>query len=126
MKLFFGVAIITTCFKVDARLNIFHKKPVFASSYDLGYDPGYLVDGYVSYWHDGNSDAPYSFRSSPGAGPHWVRIDLQLNVMGYSKTYYLSSVSFSSTLKTISNSVTLYYLQDKTYSGSYDCNDLLN
>ena len=126
MKLFFGVATIAIQNKVDARLNIFHNKPVVASSFDQGYDPSYLVDGYVSYWHDGNSDAPYSFRSSPGAGPHWVRIDLQLNVMGHSKTYYLSSVSFSSKLKTISSLVTLYYLQDNTYSGSYDCNDLLN
>lgn len=102
MKLFFCVVITTIHDKVDARLNIFHNKPVVASSFDPGYDPSYLVDGYVSYWHDGNADAPYSFRNSAGAGPHWVRIDLQLNAMGFSKTYYLSSVSFSSALKTTS------------------------
>jgi len=77
MRIFFAVAIIAIQDNVDARLNVFHNKPVTASSFDPGYDPSYLVDGIVSYWHDGNADAPYSFRSSTGTGPHWVRIDMQ-------------------------------------------------
>jgi hypothetical protein len=124
MKLFFGVAIITTYYKVDARLNIFHNKPVWASSFDPGYDPGYLVDGYVSYWHDGNSDAPYSFRSKSGTGPHWFRIDPQGDT--FTKSYYLSSVSFSSTLKSDSSIVSLNYLREKSYVGSFDCKVLFD
>ena len=108
MKLFFGVATTAIQNKVDARLNIFHNKPVVASSFDQGYEPSYLVDGYVSYWHDGNADAPYSFRNSPGAGPHWVRIDLQGDA--FADSYYLSSVSFSSFLKSGENEMILYYL----------------